>query len=94
MPRTPTSDLEELLKLLRRILVLAVGAYGLAREMPYITLAARLAILWAILYVSCGLIDVVFRRLSFNAQMRSDTTAAAPNNLEANLPAANERHTG
>jgi hypothetical protein len=72
MPRKPTSDLEELLKLLRRIVVLAVGAYGLAREMPYITLAARLAALWAILYVGSGLIDVVFRRLSYQAALSAE----------------------
>jgi hypothetical protein len=67
----PTSDLHELLKLLRRIVVLAVAAYGLARGMPYVTLAVRLAILWAVLYVSSGLIDVMIRRLSYRAALRA-----------------------
>jgi hypothetical protein len=72
MPKKqPTSELHELLKLLRRIVVLAVAAYGLARGMPYVALALRLALLWAVLYVSSGLIDVVIRRLSYRAALRA-----------------------
>ena len=69
--KQPTSELHELLKLLRRIVVLAVGAYGLARGMPYVALIVRLALLWAVLYVSSGLIDVVIRRLSYRAALRA-----------------------
>ena len=94
MPRTPTSDLEELLKLLRRILVLAVAAYGLARDMPYATLAFRLAILWAILYVSSGLIDVIFRRLSYNSAVHGGISAGPSNDSGSNLPAVKERRAG
>jgi len=90
MPRTPTSDLMELLKLLRRIIVLAVGAYGLLREMPYLTLAARLMILWAVLYVSSGLIDVVFRRLSYRAAIMSAESAPIKNESGTNLPVVSE----
>jgi hypothetical protein len=67
MARRPKSELEELLKLLRRILVLAVAAYGLARGMPFPVLAVRLAILWAVLYVGSGLMDVVYRRLHYHS---------------------------
>jgi hypothetical protein len=69
--KQPTSDLHESLKLLRRIVVLAVAAYGLARGMPYVALAVRLALLWAVLYVSSGLIDLLIRRLSYRAALRA-----------------------
>jgi len=90
MSRTPTPDLNELLKLLRRILVLAVAALGLAREMPYATLAVRLAILWAILYVSSGLVDVVFRRLSLRAAIIEHENNLVKNAANSNLPAVSE----
>ena len=64
MARQPESDLVQLLKLLRRIVVLAVAAYGLARGMPYVPLLIRVAVLWGVLYICSGVIDVVFRRLS------------------------------
>ena len=69
--KQPTSDLHELLKLLRRIVVLAVAAYGLARGMPYVALVVRLALLWAVFYVSSGLIDAMIRRLSYRAALRA-----------------------
>ena len=72
--KQPQSELYELLKLLRRIIVLAVAAFGLMRGMPYATLAVRLAILWAILYISSGLVDVVFRHLSYRSALRSIST--------------------
>ncbi|HEY3295764.1 MAG TPA: hypothetical protein VGL38_10015 [bacterium] len=93
MPRAATSDLFELLKLLRRIVVLGVAAYGLAREMPYTTLAVRLAALWAVLYISSGLVDIVFRRLSYQAaqsEEQKDEQADAPNPSGANLPVMSE----
>jgi len=74
--KQPPSSLHELLKLLRRIIVLAVAAYGLARGMPYPSLAIRLAILWAVLYVSSGLIDAVIRNLSYRAALRASTMAS------------------
>ncbi len=76
MFRKSSSDLNELLKLLRRIIVLAIAAYGLAREMPYETLAVRLVLLWAVLYVSSGLVDVVFRKLSYQAGVLQDVNVA------------------
>jgi hypothetical protein len=91
MPRTPVSDLTELLKLLRRIVVLAIAAYGLAREMPYAVLAVRVAILWAVLYVSSGLVDVVFRRLSYQAATSSGEEISAKNGQNTNLPAVSEK---
>jgi hypothetical protein len=69
--KQPTSNLHELLKLLRRIVVLAVAAYGLSRGMPYFSLAVRLAILWAVLYVSSGLIDLVIRSMSYRSALRA-----------------------
>lgn len=80
----PNSDLMELLKLLRRIFVLAVAAYGLVKGMPYPALGLRLAILWAILYVSSGLIDVAFRYLSYRAALH----AASVTNAEMNPASA------
>jgi hypothetical protein len=70
MARKSTSELHELLTLLRRIVVMGVAVYGLAREMPYMTLAFRLVILWAVLYMACGVLDLVFRRLSYNAMVK------------------------
>ena len=78
--KQPQSDLYELLKLVRRIIVLAVAAYGLMRGMPYATLVVRLAILWAILYVSSGLVDVVFRHLSYRSALRAGSVDASPEN--------------
>ena len=66
----------ELFKLLRRIIVLGVAAFGLARGMPYLPLAIRLAILWAVLYICSGLMDVVYRRLSFRAGWQPPQAAA------------------
>jgi hypothetical protein len=83
--KQPASELHELLKLLRRIVVLAVAVYGLARNMPYVTLAVRLAVLWAVLYMSSGMIDLVIRRLSYRAALRAG--AAMPSEPTANLPA-------
>jgi hypothetical protein len=91
MPRTPSSDLSELLKLLRRIIVLGIAAYGLLREMPYETLALRLAILWAILYISSGLVDIVFRHLSHRAIMLQDLDAKDKVTSGSNVPAAENR---
>ena len=90
MPRKSSSDLNELLKLLRRIVVLGVAAYGLAVEMPYVTLAVRLAVLWAILYVSSGLVDVVFRRLSFRAAVIEEENRLNRSAAGGNLPAVSE----
>jgi hypothetical protein len=80
--KQPTSDWHELLKLLRRIILLAAAAYGLARNMPYLTLAVRLALLWAVLYMSSGMIDLVVRRLSYRAALRQ--RSAVPSEPDAN----------
>lgn len=90
MPGIPSSDLNELLKLLRRIIVLAVAAYGLVREMPYTALAVRLAVLWAILYVSSGLVDVVFRHLTYRAAMHQQENASPQNSPGTKLPAVSD----
>jgi len=70
-----TSQLMELLKLLRRITVLGVAAYGLARGMPYLTLVFRLVALYAVLYICSGIVDVVFRRLHYRAALRMQNEA-------------------
>jgi hypothetical protein len=87
MARKSVSELNELLKLLRRIVVLAVAAYGLAIEMPYVTLAVRLAILWAVLYIGSGLMDVVFRKLSYSAMLADRAKAEAENEETSKTPA-------
>lgn len=77
MAKTPKSELMELMKLLRRILVLSVAVYGLVRGMPLPALALRLVGLWAMLYICSGIIDVVFRRLSYRTLSYSATSAGA-----------------
>jgi len=72
MAKTPKSELMQLLTLLRRILVLSVAVWGLARGVPFDTLALRLVGLWAMLYICSGLIDVVYRRLSYRTLSYSD----------------------
>lgn len=74
MAKTPKSELMQLLTLLRRILVLSVAVWGLARGVPFDTLALRLVGLWAMLYICSGIIDVVYRRLSY----RTLSYSAAP----------------
>jgi hypothetical protein len=84
MARKQKSELHELLTLLRRIVVMGVAVYGLAREMPYPTLGLRLAILWAVLYVTSGIMDIVLRKLSYHAMVKQ------ANDLESetsNVPA-------
>jgi hypothetical protein len=70
MAAKATSELVVLLTLLRRIIVMGVAAFGLMRGMPYLPLLARLAILWGVLYICSGMIDVIFRRLSYRAMLR------------------------
>lgn len=90
-PPKQESDLLELLKLLRRITLLAVATYALVRGMPYFDLAVRLAILWAVLYISSGAVDVVFRQLSYRAARRAGDSGAVANvnqeRPETKLPA-------
>jgi hypothetical protein len=88
MARKSVSELYELLKLLRRIVVLAVAAYGLAIEMPYVTLAVRLTILWAVLYIGSGLMDVVFRKLSYNAMLAAQAKETDESEENSKMPAA------
>ncbi len=81
MARNTATPLCNLLTLLRRIIVLAVAAFGLIREMPYTTLAIRLAVLWAVLYISSGVLDLVLRRLTYRALTQSsdsDASVASP----------------
>ena len=91
MASKPTSQLVELLKLLRRIIVLGVAAYGLARGMPYLTLLFRLAVLYAVLYICSGIVDAVFRRLQYHAALRQQAdvqSSPEPRSSEKkNLPA-------
>jgi hypothetical protein len=75
MARKQASEIAEVLTLLRRIVVLAVAAYGLAREMPYTTLLVRLTILWAVLYVCCGVLDVLIRRFSYRNYLAQQQAA-------------------
>jgi hypothetical protein len=83
-----SSDLMVLLKLLRRIILFSIAAYGLARGMPYPTLGLRLAILWAVLYIASGIIDVVFRKLSHSAMVAEEARNQESATEETpNLPA-------
>jgi hypothetical protein len=68
MAKKKSSDLRELLVLIRRIIVLAVAAFGLWREMPYETLAIRVAILWAVISLASESLEVLFRYLSNRAR--------------------------
>jgi hypothetical protein len=68
MAKRESSELRELLILLRRIVVLGVAAYGLWREMPYLSLLIRVAVLWGVLYLSGEIVEVVFRYLSNHAK--------------------------
>ena len=78
MAKTPKSELMELMKLLRRILVLSVAVWGLARGLPFDTLALRLLGLWAMLYICSGFVDVIYRRLSYRAMFYAAGSAGAP----------------
>lgn len=75
--RTAHTELHRTLTLLRRIVILSVAIYGLLREMPYTTLAVRLAILWAVLSIASGLLDLVLRRLTYRA-LSAETAAENP----------------
>jgi hypothetical protein len=77
MARHTTTPLNNLLTLLRRIVVLSVAAWGLLCEMPYTTLAIRLAVLWAVLYISGGILDLVLRRLTYHALTQTSDTDAS-----------------
>jgi hypothetical protein len=67
MAKRKQSELQSLLVTLRRTIVLAVAAFGLWREISYEALILRLAILWAVLYLSSGVIELVFQYLSSRA---------------------------
>lgn len=85
MARKQRSELSELLTLLRRIVILSVAVIGLAREMPYLTLAVRLAVLWGILYVAGGALEALFSRLHYQARLREDKETGSK---DTTLPAA------
>ncbi|MDD5088169.1 MAG: hypothetical protein PHI18_05160 [bacterium] len=78
MAKTPKSELMQLMTLLRRILVLSVAVWGLARGLPFDTLALRLVGLWAMLYICSGVVDVIFRRMSYRTVSDSAASAGAP----------------
>jgi hypothetical protein len=70
MARKVTSDFNQLLTTLRRIIVLGVAAFGLARGWPYESVALRGAILWAVLYFLSMMVELLFQYLG-NAAMNS-----------------------
>lgn len=72
MAKKRQSELAELLTLLRRIVVLAVAAWGLAREFSLDALAGRLVLLWAVLYVISGFTEVLFQFLAQKAHVRHE----------------------
>ena len=63
------SRFNEMLTLIRRIIVLAVAAVGLAREWPYEIVALRAVGLWAMLYICSLALELVFQHLSYQAMM-------------------------
>ncbi|MBU0690343.1 hypothetical protein KKG66_12140 [bacterium] len=64
-----------MLTLIRRIIVLAIAAVGLAREWPYEIVALRAAGLWAILYICSLALELVLQHLSYSA-LRSEHAKA------------------
>ena len=69
MAKAQPSELRKLLQLIRRIITLSVAAYGLWIEMPYETLLIRTAVLWGILSISTGLIEIAFQYFSMKAKI-------------------------
>jgi hypothetical protein len=70
MAKQPKSDFNQLLTLVRRIIVLVIAAVGLARDWPYEAVAFRAAGLWAVLYICSLGIELMFQYLSFSALQR------------------------
>ena len=68
MAKAAPSELQKILQAFRRITVLSVAAYGLWTEMPLEALMIRVAILWGILSIGTGLIEVLFQYLSMRAK--------------------------
>ncbi len=61
------SQFNEMLTLIRRIIVLIVAAVGLVREWPYEIVALRAVGLWAVLYICSLSLELVFQHLSYQA---------------------------
>ena len=61
------SQFNEMLTLIRRIIVLAVAAVGLVREWPYEVVVFRAVGLWAVLYICSLILELVFQHLSYQA---------------------------
>lgn len=84
----------ELLKLLRRIVILSVAVYGLARGMPYLTLLFRLVALWAVLYICSGIVDVVFRHLAYRAMLKQQIDLQAAEQAKESKPTKDKKPSG
>jgi hypothetical protein len=67
MPSDNPSKLHQILKTVRMLAVLVGAAVGLALESPWHVLAFRLVLLWAALYLTFGLFEVLVQFLSARA---------------------------
>ena len=66
-----------MLTLVRRIIVLTIAAYGLAREWPYDAVVFRTLSLWAVLYLCSLAIELVFQHLSYQAMRAENKSSPA-----------------
>jgi len=75
MAKRAKSALHDLFVAIRRVIVLLIAAFGLAMEWPLPELAARVAILWAVLVVVSQAGEVLFQYLTHRAIMQQTTFA-------------------
>lgn len=78
MAKRATSEFHELLKLLRRIVVLGLAAWGLVQNVSYGALAFRLCVLWAVLYLASGLIEVMLQYFNKQSRLKKTSGEAGP----------------
>jgi len=90
MAKKAKSDFNQMLTLIRRIIVLTIAAIGLVREWPYETVALRSAVLWAVLYISSLAIELLFQHLSFSARKAESARASKPKEKATGLKPAVE----
>jgi len=75
MPGDKSSKLHQVLKTVRMLAVLVGAAVGIALESPWHVLAFRLVLLWAALYLTFGLFEVLLQFLSARAATNTIRTA-------------------
>ena len=67
MAKKYKSQFNQMLTLVRRIIVLTIAAIGLAKEWPYDAVVVRTLGLWAVLYICSLSIELVLQHLSYQA---------------------------